>query len=141
MFITRRKLMRRTISGALGALVLHSIRGFGAEVRTPEFDANLDELLFEWAELAEWQEISAPYPAPLMHNSVLGSMSRKYVKDYFEKYGELPAGCHRVIYYCGQDPACDVYSRHCGDTRQYDKVFTYPLNDTLLTEVMKNGFE
>jgi hypothetical protein len=60
-----------------------------------------------------------------MHNSVMLSMSRKYVQEYFEKHGEVPTGTHHVRYRCGSNPSNDVHSNVCGDTRQYDEYFTY----------------
>ncbi len=125
MFTTRRKLLRLGYFFSIGTVIPPSFRRAHAKNSKPDVDIGISEFLLEWAELADWPTVSGANPAPAMHNSVMHGMSRKFVTDYFNKYGTVPTGEHRLRYHCGRDPSNDVTSNVCGPSRFYDKIFTY----------------
>jgi hypothetical protein len=125
MFTTRRKLVRYAFSASLGALLPPGMRRARASGKPLDADINVTEFLMEWAELADWREIRGPNPAGPMHNGIMLSMSRKYVRDYFERRGEVPTGAHHVRYSVGSDPSNDVYCGYVSGSRVFDELFTY----------------
>ena len=107
MFTTRRKLTRGIFAGSLATVTAPGFTRAKHGAQSKERDIGVTEFLMEWAELAHWREVRQHLAGP-MHNSVMLAMSRKYVRDYYERCGEVPTGAHRVSYHCGSDPGNDV---------------------------------
>ena len=136
MFTTRRKLTRSIFAGSLATATAPGFTRIKHGIQPKERDIGVTEFLMEWAELAHWREIRQHLAGP-MHNSVMLAMSRKYVRDYYERCGEVPTGAHRVSYHCGTDPVNDVQCKHCGPTRFYDELFTYLGGDRIAIRLIQ----
>ena len=125
MLISRRELVGRGIAGSLAFFVPPSFRKARADGKPLDTDLTVAEFLMEWAELADWRTISGPHPAGAMHHGIMLSMSRRYVRDYFETHGEVPTGAHRVRYSVGSDPSNDIHCTYVGSSQSYDELFIY----------------